>query len=135
MRDIRTSRRAVMCALAATPIITAPAVKATPTDAINAPVNSMTKADRAASGCGTRIIETQMPTAKLSKANARDVAMCRRLLTAGDVGAYARGMSGIHRSSSFRQQMEVERAINEDGMAHLFGRHPQSGAMIPAVAA
>lgn len=36
MRDIRTSRRAVMCALAVTPIAIAPAVKAMQTNEINA---------------------------------------------------------------------------------------------------
>jgi len=78
------------------------------------------------------ITETTMPAAKLNKANARDVAMCRRLLKAGEVGAYARGMSGIHRSSSFAQQVQVERAIHEDGMQDMFKR-AASGAMIAAV--
>lgn len=48
MHEVATSRRAVMRALALTPIIIAPALKAAPTDAINAPVNSMTKADNTA---------------------------------------------------------------------------------------
>lgn len=82
----------------------------------------------------TAVIMAPAP-AKLNKANARDVAMCRRLLNAGEFGAYARGMSGIHRSSSRAQQIEVERAICEDSAGAFFRRHPQSGAMISAVAA
>jgi len=71
--------------------------------------------------------------AKLNKANARDVKLCRQHLATGNPGAYARGMSGIHRSSSRAQQIEVERAICDDGQQGLFKRHPQSGAMISAV--
>ncbi|MCB4860760.1 hypothetical protein K7W03_14285 [Sphingobium sp. PNB] len=81
------------------------------------------------------VTTTQMPAAKLNKANARDVAKARLALRMGEAGIYARSLSAIHRSSSFAQQMQVERAIHEDGMAHLFGRHPNSGAMISAVAA
>lgn len=48
MRDIRTSRRAVMCALAVTPISIAPAVKAMQINGINDPVSSAGGAFRAA---------------------------------------------------------------------------------------
>lgn len=78
----------------------------------------------------TTITEANAP--KLNKANARDVAMCRRLLNAGEYGAYARGMSAIHRSSNFRQQQAVGAAIFIDGMEHMFKRAP-SGAMVSAV--
>lgn len=78
------------------------------------------------------IIETAI-TAKLNKANARDVAKARAALATGEAGIYARSLSGIHRSSSRLQQREVEAAIHLDNMQHLFGRHPQSGALISAV--
>ncbi|SEQ47526.1 hypothetical protein [Sphingobium sp. YR768] len=48
MHEVATSRRAVMCAFALTPLYAIPAVKAAPTDAINAPAISMTKVDRTA---------------------------------------------------------------------------------------
>jgi hypothetical protein len=80
-----------------------------------------------------QITITEANAPKLNKANARDVAMCRRLLAAGEFGAYARGMSGIHRSSNFRQQQAVCAAIREDSTGRFFARHPQSGAMISAV--
>lgn len=69
--------------------------------------------------------------AKFTKANARDVAKARQNLTAdGGLHYYAASLSGIHRSSSFAQQVLIEQAIVDDGMQHLFGRHQLSGAMI-----
>jgi hypothetical protein len=57
---------------------------------------------------------------KLSKINAVGVENCRKALAAGLPGAYARGLSGIHRSSSKGQQRAIEEAIAADGTADLF---------------
>lgn len=67
---------------------------------------------------------------KLNKANARDVALCRRHLKLGNVQAYANGMAGIHRSSSRLQQREIEAAITADDMTGVFYRHPQNGCLV-----
>ena len=71
---------------------------------------------------------------KLNKANARDVASARMMLRHyGDARYYAASLSCIHRSSSSAQQFEIEHAIVNDSMQHLFGRHPVNGCMLSAV--
>lgn len=75
-------------------------------------------------------------TEKLNKANARSVKLARAVLrNTGDERYYAASLAGIHRSSSRLQQIEVEAAICNDGMQHLFLRHPVNGCMLSAVEA
>lgn len=57
---------------------------------------------------------------KLSKINAAWVENCRKALAAGLPGAYARGLSGIHRFSSRGQQRAIEEVIAADGTIDLF---------------
>jgi hypothetical protein len=69
----------------------------------------------------------------LNKANARDIAKARSILGTQDgERMYAATLAGIHRSSSRLQQVEVEHAICDDGMCHLFYRHPVNGCMLAA---
>lgn len=70
---------------------------------------------------------------KLNKANARDVKKARAILAHGDKRYYAASLSGIHRSSSLLQQIEIEAAICNDGMQDLFRRHPVNGCMLSNV--
>lgn len=73
---------------------------------------------------------TNPTTAMLNKANARDVRICRQHLALNNLEAYASGIAGIHRSSSAKQQIEIEAAIREDDMQGAFYRHPTNGCMM-----
>lgn len=59
----------------------------------------------------------------LSKSNAREVANCRLHLKLGNHGAYARGISALHRAASKKQQDEIARVIVEDDTHDLFRRY------------
>ena len=58
--------------------------------------------------------------AQLTKSNAREVANLRTHLRYGNGGAYARGMSGLHRAANARQQEAIEAVIREDDCAPFF---------------
>ena len=58
----------------------------------------------------------------LSKSNARGVETARLHLRFGNPGAYARGMSGMHRAASVGQQRAIWDAIVAGEMQHHFTR-------------
>ena len=59
---------------------------------------------------------------KISKSNATGIANCRLHLRIGNYGAYARGMSGLHRAASTKQQSLIWDAIVADRMVAHFQR-------------
>ena len=66
----------------------------------------------------------------LSKSNAKEVANCRMHLRGGNYGAYARGMSGLHRAASAKQQVLIWSEVVADRMVAHFERIHNGSCLI-----